>query len=109
MPATSTTARTGPPAMTPVPSEAGFRRTRPAPNSPTTWYGMVLLMEGDRDHGLLGLLHRFADGFGHFVSLAQTRAYLALAVADHHNGAESEAAPALDDLGDAVDADHLIG
>ena len=35
-PATSTTARTGPPAMTPVPSEAGFKRTRPAPNSPTT-------------------------------------------------------------------------
>jgi hypothetical protein len=36
MPATSTTARTGPPAMTPVPSEAGFYKTLPEPNSPTT-------------------------------------------------------------------------
>src|SRR3954447_24340222 len=31
IPASSSTARTPPPAMTPVPSEAGFRKTRPAP------------------------------------------------------------------------------
>src|SRR5262245_37347811 len=41
IPASSTTARTPPPAMTPVPSEAGLSSTEPAPNSPVTSYGMV--------------------------------------------------------------------
>src|SRR4051812_35503432 len=36
MPASSSTARTPPPAMTPVPSEAGLRKTLPEPNSPVT-------------------------------------------------------------------------
>src|SRR3954468_8071644 len=42
MPASSSTARTPPPAITPVPSEAGFRNTRPAPNTPVTWCVIVL-------------------------------------------------------------------
>src|SRR5256885_3442 len=40
-PAHSSTARTGPPAMTPVPGLAGLSRTRPAPSSPITSWGMV--------------------------------------------------------------------
>src|SRR5438105_13057398 len=36
MPHDSTTARTAPPAMRPVPSGAGFSRTLPEPNLPTT-------------------------------------------------------------------------
>src|ERR1700683_4125092 len=36
IPAACTTARTGPPAITPVPSGAGFSSTRPAPNRPST-------------------------------------------------------------------------
>ena len=40
-PAASSTARTGPPAMTPVPGEAGLSRTRPAPSAPRTSCGMV--------------------------------------------------------------------
>ncbi len=35
------TARTGPPAMTPVPGAAGLRRTLPAPSSPITSWGIV--------------------------------------------------------------------
>ena len=66
-------------------------------------------MDGDRDHGLLGLLHRLADGFGHFVGLAQARAHAPGAVTYHHDGAEAKATPALDHLGDAIDAHHLIG
>ena len=31
------------------------------------------------------------------------------AVTYHHNGAEAKAAPALDHLGDPIDAHHLIG
>src|SRR5262245_39677333 len=40
-PASSTTARTPPPAMTPVPSDAGFSRTSPAPKRPVTSKGIV--------------------------------------------------------------------
>ncbi len=41
MPAAVITARTAPPAMTPVPSEAGLSRTMPEPNWPVTVCGMV--------------------------------------------------------------------
>ena len=41
IPAAVITARTAPPAMTPVPSEAGFSRTMPEPNWPVTAWGMV--------------------------------------------------------------------
>src|SRR5271166_2502764 len=37
IPQACTTARTGPPAITPVPSCAGFSITMPAPNLPSTW------------------------------------------------------------------------
>src|SRR6476620_1278168 len=40
-PASSTTARTAPPAMMPVPSTAGFKRTCSPPNRPWTSCGMV--------------------------------------------------------------------
>src|SRR5688572_1034757 len=46
MPAHSRTARTGPPAMTPVPGAAGRSRTTPAAFSPWTGCGMVPWMRG---------------------------------------------------------------
>ena len=46
MPAHSSTARTGPPAMTPVPVAAGLRSTRPAPCSPRISCGMVEPVRG---------------------------------------------------------------
>src|SRR5688500_5321548 len=48
MPAASTTARTPPPAMMPVPSGAGFSITLPAPNRPTTACGTVVPLMGTR-------------------------------------------------------------
>src|SRR2546425_418803 len=45
-PAHSSTARTGPPAITPVPVAAGLRRTRPAPWSPTISCGIVPPVSG---------------------------------------------------------------
>src|SRR3954452_2826143 len=42
MPASSSTARTPPPAITPVPSEAGFRKTFAAPCTPVTSWVIVL-------------------------------------------------------------------
>src|SRR5262249_24667309 len=48
MPAASTTARTAPPAMMPVPSGAGLSRTLPAPKFPTMRCGIVLPCSGTR-------------------------------------------------------------
>src|SRR6185436_4209656 len=42
------TARTAPPAITPVPSDAGLTMTRPAPNLPINWCGRVFLIKGTR-------------------------------------------------------------
>src|SRR5215510_7865237 len=46
MPALSTTARTAPPAIRPVPSGAGLSSTLPEPNRPTTWCGIVVPLSG---------------------------------------------------------------
>src|SRR5207248_3001869 len=48
IPAASTTARTAPPAMMPVPSGAGFSSTLPAPKLPTTRCGIVVPASGTR-------------------------------------------------------------
>src|SRR5437899_4510954 len=48
IPADSTTARTAPPAMMPVPLGAGFRRTLPDPKLPTMRCGIVLPWSGTR-------------------------------------------------------------
>ena len=46
IPASSTTARTGPPAITPVPSTAGFKNTRPPPWTPVISCGIVVFIIG---------------------------------------------------------------
>src|SRR5687767_8835509 len=48
MPHDSTTARTAPPAIRPVPSGAGFSSTLPDPNRPVTWCGIVVPLSGTR-------------------------------------------------------------
>src|SRR5580765_564717 len=48
IPADSTTARTAPPAMMPVPSGAGFNNTLPDPNLPTMRCGIVVPASGTR-------------------------------------------------------------
>src|SRR3954447_9190443 len=48
MPAASTTARTAPPAMMPVPSGAGFSSTLPAPKLPRLRCGIVVPCSGTR-------------------------------------------------------------
>ena len=45
-PSTSRTARTAPPAITPVPGAAGLRSTMPAPSRPVTWCGIVVPIIG---------------------------------------------------------------
>ena len=48
IPASSSTARTPPPAITPVPGEAGLRNTRPESKMPVVWCVMVLPWRGTR-------------------------------------------------------------
>src|SRR3954453_3473067 len=48
IPASSSTARTPPPAITPVPGEAGLRNTRPELKMPVVWCVMVLPWRGTR-------------------------------------------------------------
>src|SRR5207249_3849723 len=138
-PAHSSTARTGPPAITPVPVAAGLRRTRPAPWSPTISCGIVppvsgtsiarrRMMEvpltggtipheivGDRaacerhfHHAPARGFHGFAHRLAHFVGLAGRDADPSLSIADGDQRVEPEAPAPLDDLGDAVDRDHVL-
>ena len=53
IPASSSTARTPPPAITPVPGEAGLSRTRPAPKMPVVWWVIVLPCLGTRKRSFL--------------------------------------------------------
>src|SRR5436190_3776788 len=64
IPALSTTARTAPPAMRPVPSGAGLSRTLPAPKRPTTRCGIVAPDNGTRIRFFLAASMPFlmADG-----------------------------------------------
>ena len=108
MPAHSSTARTGPPAMTPVPLAAGLSSTRPAPCSPMISCGIVVPVRGISTMRALGGLDRLAHRLGDFVRLAGRDADPALAVAHRHQRVEREAPAALDDLGHAVDRDDVL-
>src|SRR5262249_36396241 len=57
---------------------------------------------------LLGTLDALADRLGDFVGLAEAKPDQAVLVARDHQRAEAEAAPALHDLGDAIDVDDLF-
>src|SRR4030095_8598645 len=52
-PAASSTGRTAPPAMTPVPREGGFREKRAAPNCPVISHGMVVSLRGTKIRSFL--------------------------------------------------------
>src|SRR5262245_43789525 len=52
-PAASRMGRTAPPAMTPVPGTAGFRKTRPAPKCPVISQGMVVSFSGTKIRSFL--------------------------------------------------------
>src|SRR5580698_4874427 len=69
MPAHSSTARTGPPAMTPVPGLAGLSRTTPAASSPCTVCGIVLPILGTRKKCFLASSTPFAMAAGTSLAL----------------------------------------
>ena len=100
---TSLTARTEPPAITPVPGAAGFIITFAAPKFCKIGCGMVALFERYPDQRLLGGRPRpYGIASGHLVRLAQAHADDAVAIADDDQRAEAEAPPALHHLGHAI-------
>ena len=108
MPAASTTARTAPPAMMPVPSGAGFSSTLPAPKLPTIAVRNRGALQRHADQVLLRRLDALLDRRRHFLRLADAEADHAVAVADDDQRAEAQVLAALDDLGHAVDRDDGV-
>ena len=100
------TARTAPPAITPVPSEAGFTMTRPAPYSPISWCGRVLLISGTRISSSCGSTpFLIASGTHALCQYQNRRVHL------HHQpqpARQKTSSSALNHLGDAIDRNDLI-
>ncbi len=102
------TLRTGPPAMTPVPSGAGFKQNLRRTVTPKHLVRDARALQIELDQVFLGLLDGFLDGHGHFAGFAHAESGVAVAVADDDERGEAEVLAALDDLGDAVDGDDVI-
>ena len=100
MPATSSTARTGPPAITPVPSGAYSHLAGAEFADHLVGDGGPL--QGDLDHVLLGVLNALADGVGDLGGLTKAKTYQAVAVAHDYQRRELEDTAALDRFADTV-------
>ena len=108
IPANSTTARTPPAAITPVPSAAGRSTTRAGAEMPDDFMRNGAVVQRHADQAFLGAIDALANRLGHFVGLAQAEADQPVMIAGDHQRAEAEAASALHDLRDAVDMDDLL-
>ena len=108
MPAASSTARTEPPAMTPVPWRGGLEHDPLAENWTFDLVGDRRADHRDLDQVLLGVLDALADRLGDLAGLAEPDSDVPGAVTDDDDRAEAEAPAALDDLGDAVDLDDAL-
>ena len=108
IPASSRTARTPPPAMTPVPSLAGRSTTRAASNTPCDLVGDRRAVPRHGEEVLLGVVDGLGDRERNLARLAVADADAIDLVADHDERGEREPPSALDDLGDAVDLDDPL-
>ena len=108
-PAAVMTARTVLPAMTPVPSGAGFSMHLTGAEVAQHLVRNRGLGQVDLVQVLLGRLDALADGLGNFLGLAGAVADDAFGgVADDDQRGEGHVLTALDDLGDAVDRNDLV-
>ena len=108
MPASSSTARVPPPAMTPVPSLAGRRTTRAASNRPDDLVGDRLPVLRDGEEVLPRVLDGLRDRQRDLARLPVAEADAVDLVADDDERGEREPPAALHDLGDAVDLDDPL-
>ncbi len=70
------------------------------------WDGVVFDLH--LNHVLAGAFGALANRFGDFVGLAEVDANLTFAVTHNHEGREAETTAAFDDLGTAVNKNHLF-
>src|SRR5262249_2272583 len=107
-PAQSSTPRTAPPAIPPVPDRAGLSPTLagPAPAHDLARDGAALA--GRAPHRPPGGTRRLGARLGALVRLAGRDAHAAFAVAHRHQRVEGEPPAALHHLGHAVDGDHVL-
>ena len=108
MPASSSTARTPPPAITPVPGEAGFEQHASGAEDAGRLVGDRAAVLGHAEEVLLRALDALLDRERDLVGLAVADADDFAFVADDDERREREAPAALDDLGDAVDLDDAL-
>ena len=108
IPASSSTARTPPPAMTPVPSLAGRSRTRAASELAEDLVRDRRAVLRHREEVLLRVVDGLRDRERNLARLPVADADAVDLVADDDERREREPPAALDDLGDAVDLDHAL-
>src|SRR5579883_2422535 len=109
MPTEVMTARTAPPAITPVPSGAGFSSTWPEPNRPSTRWGIEFCVRLTLSRFFFADSNPLADRLRDFLGLARPVADHGRAgIAHYHQRRKRQVLAALDHLGDAVDGDHLV-
>src|SRR5438552_6065386 len=97
----------------PARDHAGPRRRRPEDHAPRPAAADDLVRDGAAGERHLGqaaarCLHGLAHRFAHLVRLAGGDADATLPVAHGDQGIEAEAPAAFDNLGDAIDRDHVL-
>ncbi len=108
MPASSSTARTPPPAITPGTGRRGLQQNSPGAEHTGRLMGDRAAVTGHLEQVLLGPLDALLDRERNLVGLAVADTdRFALVTYDDKSG-EREPPPALDDLGDAVDLDDPL-
>ena len=103
IPASSSTARTPPPAMTPVPSRGRLQEHLARAGAAEHLVGDRVAVLRHAEEVLLRVLDRLLDRHGDLLGLPVADADRVHLVAHDDEGREREAPAALDDLGDAVD------
>ncbi len=98
MPALSTTARTAPPAMTPVPGEAGLRKHLAGAEVAERLVRDGHAVERHPEDVLARLVVALADRLGHLVRLAEADADVTRLVADDDERAKLKRRPPLTTL-----------
>ena len=98
IPALSTTARTAPPAMTPVPAEAGLRKTSAGAEVTERLMRNRHAVERHVEDVLARLVVALADRLGNLVGFAETNAHVTGLVADDDERREQKRRPPLTTL-----------
>lgn len=109
IPATSITARTGPPAITPVPGAAGFISTLPAPNLPTISCGMVVPFSGILMRFFFASSMPLRIASGTSPDLPRPKPMVPVSVADYNECSKLHDTAALNGLRYTIDRNDLFG